>query len=235
MGKNHLKRINAPKTWPVMRKTKTWILKPKSSHKNEMCMPVSVVMREVVKCAGKAKEAKLILRQGSVLVNKKARKDPNSGVGLMDVMEIPDLKQHFRMLMNKQGKLVLHPIDEKESSIRLCKINGKKILKAGKMQLVFSDGSTMLSDNKEYKAGDTLVISMPGNKVKEHLKFEKGALVYITSGKQSSLHGKLEEVRLFKGAQPDNIVLSDKGKKYETRKEYAMVIGKDKPVISLVE
>lgn len=235
MGKNHLKRINAPRAWPVERKTNKFILKPRSSHKQGMCMPVSVVLREVLKCAGKAKEAKLILRQGNVLVNKLARKDPHSGVGLMDVLEIPELKQAYRMLLNRQGKLVLHKIDAKEASIRLCKITGKKTLKGGKTQLSFSDGTAMLADNKDYKAGDTLVLSMPDSKVKEHLKFEKGALVYITAGRQASLHGKLEEVRSFKGAQPDSIVLSGRGKKYETRKEYAMAIGKDKPVISLAE
>lgn len=235
MGKNHLKRINAPRTWPVKRKTSKFILKPRSSHKKEMCLPVSAVFREMLKALKTAREAKLVLQQGDVLVNKAVVKDPHAGVGLMDVLEMPKLKQAYRMLLNRQGKLALHRINEKEASIRLCKITGKKTLKAGKMQLLFSDGTAMLSDNKDCKVGDTLVVSMPDNKAKEHLKLEKGALVYITAGRQASLHGKLEEIRAFKGAQPDNIVLSENGKKYETRKEYAMVIGRDKPVISLLE
>lgn len=227
--------MNAPRTWPVKRKTTQFIVKPRSSHKKELCMPVSVVMREMLKTLKTAREVKLVLQQGGVLVNKVKIKDPNFGVGLMDVLEVPDLKQSYRMLLNRQGKLTLHKIDDKEASLRLCKITGKKMLRTGKVQLAFSDGSSMLSDKADYKVGDTLVVSMPDSKVKEHLKFEKGALVYITAGRQSSLHGKLEEVRPFMGAQPDNIVLSDKGNKYETRKEYAMVIGKDRPVIALLE
>ena len=233
MVKNHLKRLNVPKSWPVKRKTSKWIVKPRSSHPLGQCLPVSVILKEVLGFAATAKEAKVILNQKLMLVNKKARKEPKFGAGLLDVVELPGMKLHYRILLSKQGKLVLHPIDEKEASIRPCKIQSKRIVAGGKIQIAFADGTTMFTDNKEYKAGDTLVLSMPDNKVREHLKFEKGAMLYITAGRQASLYGTFEEVRQFSGAQPDNIVVSHAGKHYETRKDYAMVIGREKPAISM--
>lgn len=233
MVKRHLKRMNAPSTWPIARKERKWIVRPQGGHKKVHSLPLAVVLREIIKVARTGKESRTILNQKLVLINGKPRKDPKYGVGLMDVLEIPSMKINFRLLLNKHGKLFLHSIDDKETAIIPRKITGKKAIKGGKIQLSFSDGFSMLSDAKDSKVGDTIVFE--NNKPKEHLKFEKGALVYIVSGKQAAMHGTVEEVRSFAGAQPDNILVHIAGKSYETRKEYVMVIGKDKPVISLGE
>lgn len=233
MVKSHLKRKNAPKTWPIARKERKWIVRPLSSQPLEMCMPVSVFLREILKIAKTVKEVKTILNQKIVMVNGKIIKDPKYGVGFMDVLDLTSLKEKYRVLLNKQGRMVIRKIDDKEGSLIPRKITGKKLIKGGKTQLSFSDGCSLLADAKNYKVGDTLVFE--NGKIKEHLKFEKGALVLIVHGKQTAMCGKMEEVRTFAGTQPDNIVYSVDGKSYETRKEYAMVIGKDKPVIALVE
>jgi len=233
MVKSHLKRKNAPKSWPIARKERKWIIRPLSSQPLELCMPVSVFMKEILKIAKTSKEVKTILNQKIVMVNGKTIKDPKYGVGFMDVLDLTSLNQKYRVLLNRQGKMVIRKIDDKEGSLIPRKITGKKLIKGGKSQLSFSDGYSLLADAKEYKVGDTLVFE--NGKIKEHLKFEKGALVLIVYGKQTAMCGKMEEVRSFAGAQPDNIVYSVDGKSYETRKEYAMVIGKDKPVIALVD
>lgn len=233
MAKRHLKRMNAPKTWPIARKGIKWIVRPQSGHLLQHSMPLAIMLREMLKLAKTAKESRTILNQKLVNVNGKPRKDPKYGVGLMDVIEVPSLKLRFRVLLNRQGKLAIHAIDEKEASLVPRKITGKRLLKGKKMQFSFSDGYSFVSDSKDYKVGDTIVFD--SGKAKEHLKFEKGAVVYLVSGKQIAMHGKVEEVKSFAGAQPDNLILNIGGKSYETRKEHAMVIGKEKPVVSLIE
>ena len=45
-----LKRLNAPKSWPVPRKSNVWVTSPNPGpHSREGCMPLSVVLRGVLK------------------------------------------------------------------------------------------------------------------------------------------------------------------------------------------
>ena len=74
---------------------------------------------------------------------------------------------------------------------------------------------------------------MKENKVKEHIKFEKGALIYITDGNKVGEIGILKEEKMSEGSQPTKIVCSNNDKEFTTLKSYAYVIGKTKPVITL--
>ena len=43
-GKEHLKRVAAPRTWPITRKTSKWVAKPSPGpHSQEHGMPLVVV------------------------------------------------------------------------------------------------------------------------------------------------------------------------------------------------
>ena len=55
-------------------------------------------------------------------------------------------------------------------------------------------------------------------------------LVYLVGGKHAGTLGIIENVSENKIAYKEQ---AGEGKKYETLKEYAFVIGKDKPIVSL--
>lgn len=233
MVKRHLARLNMPRTWPLARKEKQFVTRPMSGHPFDMCIPLNSIIKEMLGYVKTAKEAKIILDSGNVIVNKTIRKDPKLGVGLMDVLEFPKLKTQFRMLLNKQGKLMLHPINEAEANLRPYKIINKTVVTGNKIQLNLDSGLNMLVKDNKYKTGDTLVIGLGKNEITEHLPLEKGAKLYITSGNKASAVGELESIKKFKGIHPDNIVFTSDGQMFETRKAYAFVIGKSKPIISL--
>ena len=45
------------------------------------------------------------------------------------------------------------------------------------------DGRNIIFDeNPEYRTGDSVVISLPGQEIKSHYKFEEGSLAYLTGG-----------------------------------------------------
>jgi len=232
MVKRHLSRLNAPKTWPIKRKGIKWVLKPRSAHPLEACMPLGLILK-MLGYAKTAKEAKRILAEGKLSVDKKIRKDPKFGVGLMDIIELPQIKAQFRLLLNRRGKLTPVPISAEESMIKPCKIIGKKMLKGGKLQLNLHDGRNMIVEKDAYKVNDTLVIGTEHNEIKEHIKFEKGAIIYLTSGKQVGMVGVLESIKHFKGIVQDNITFVSNNTLFETKKDYAFVIGKDRPVIAI--
>lgn len=144
----------------------------------------------------------------------------------MDVVSIPDLKENFRMIMNKYGKLQLIKIDEKESKLKPCKIIGKRQV-GKKTQLNLSDGRNILVDKDVYKIKDTVVIELPEQKLKDHLKFEKGSIVYITSGKQIGEVGRLKEMK------DGTVIIETKKGLFETLKDFCFVIGNEKPIIEL--
>lgn len=225
MVKKHIISINAPKSWPVERKAEKFLLRPMPGRKFETAMPLGIILKNILKVATTTKEAKSLLREGKILVNKKKVTEVKFPAGLMDVIELPELSSAYRILLNSRGKLVFKKIDEKEASLKPCKIINKKSLKGGKTQFNLDDGTNLLSENKTYKVGDTLVLEFPEMKVKEHLKMEKGALVYITAGTKVSKKGNFESFRSFKGSQPDNIVVKTNEGMIETKKGYALAIG----------
>ena len=143
----------------------------------------------------------------------------------MDVISIPETDESFRLILNKKSKFILHPLNKNEANIKPCKIVGKKILKKNKIQLNLFDGKNILLEKDAYKVGDTILYDISAKTIKESLKFEKGALIYIVGGKYSGETGKLESVTNFYGSQPSIIKLKLKdGSEFETLKDYAFVV-----------
>ena len=224
MVKNHLSRLNAPKSWPIKRKGIKFIVRPSAgAHNMRECIPLSLVLKELLKYSRTTKETKSILNQGSILVNGKVKNDHALPVGFMDIISVPSLKKNYRVLYNLKGKFMLQEIDEKEV-VRLAKIEGKSLLVKGKVQLNLFDGTNVLLEKNDYKVGDTLVIGMDG-KIVKHFKFDIGVNVYIMKGKKVGMQGKLLEVKPHKGKRGANIIVEVAGEKVETAKEYAFVVG----------
>ncbi len=222
-----------PKTWPLKRKDAKFTTRPYSSSPFEYSIPLVNVLRDMLGLAKSLKEVKFILNSREVMVNKQVRTNPKFSVSLMDVVELKKLKQHYRLLFNKNGKLFLHPIDAKESMLRPYKVLNKTVLKKNKVQLNLDNGINLLVKEDKFKVNSTILINTEKNAIVNTLPLDKGSLVYIIGGNKVSRVGKVEDIKQFKGAYPDNIIFAANNKSYETRKGYAFVIGKDKPIISL--
>ena len=183
MVKRHLKRLNAPKCWPVTKKQNKWITRPNPGpHPIKKCIPLSVLIKDLLKHAETTNEVKKIILKKEILINKKSRKDHKFPVGLMDTVEIERTKEYYRLLINKKGKFILIPIKKEEANIKPCKIIGKKILKKKRIQLNLYDGNNILVEKDNYKVGDSLVLDLTNNKINSHLKLEKNSNVYLTGG-----------------------------------------------------
>ncbi len=231
MVKNHIKRLAAPNTWPIERKKYAWVARPYSgTHRLHHCMPISFVLKEVLSYAKTAKEAKQILNTGKILIDAKIRKKPKYPLGLFDVLSVDG--DNYRMLLNLKGKLFLHPIKSDEAMIKPRKIVRKYVAKGGRLCITTYDGTTQIV-KVDYNTDDTLIFDLAKNEIKEHLNLEKGSLVYIIGGKQVGKVGIIQEIKQAEGLQSQRIAFTVGEKSFETLKEYAFVIGKTKPVISL--
>ena len=230
---DHMKRLAAPRSWPIKKKAHVFIAKQSAgSHSIESSMPAVVVIRDLLKICDTAREAKRIIGQRDVLVDGKAIKSPKAPIGLMDVITVPGLNASYRMLLTSKGKFTLVPIDDSEKDWKLCRIEDKTLVKGGKIQLNLHDGRNILLDKNEYKTGDVLKIAFDGQKILECYPMEAGATVLVSEGNHAGNIETITEYVVIAGPSA-NVVRFEGG--FETVKKNVFVIGAKAPAIKLPE
>ncbi|MDD3175028.1 MAG: 30S ribosomal protein S4e [Candidatus Nanoarchaeia archaeon] len=229
MTKQHLKRLASPKSWSIKKKNITFTTRPNPGpHKLSLQMPITLILRDLLNVAKTTKEVKFILKNKSCLIDGSVCHDYRRPAGLMDVISISSINAYYRMLINAKNKLYLVPISKEESSFKLVKVSSKTNLKGGKIQLNFSDGRNMLIENiKKYSIGDTLKINLPDQKILEHYPCTSGASVILTSGTHVGELGNIKE------SKDSIITIQTENGEFTTKKHFAFVVGKTKPVITL--
>jgi small subunit ribosomal protein S4e len=241
-----LKRKPAPRFWPIHRKEFQWIVRPSPGpHSLEKCLPLSVVLRDILGVAETRKEAKKIISQGKVYVDGKVRRKDDFPVGLMDVISMPDLKKFYRILPSHKG-LFLNSINKEEASFKLFRVEGRTIVKNGASQFALHDGSNMLVKVEDpenppevvYETFDTLKVGLPEKQVLDQLKTKKGNIAIITGGKNIGKQGKIVEIEKTKAKKRRNalvVIEDEKGNRYQTILDFVFSIGGANSLISLPE
>tara|TARA_Y100000310_G_scaffold102154_1_gene100353 strand:- start:15368 stop:16066 length:699 start_codon:yes stop_codon:yes gene_type:complete len=232
MVKRHLKRLTAPKSWEIRKKENTFIIRPNPGmHKFSLGMPLSVVLRDLLKLANTMREVKYILNNQEILVDNVRRKENHFITGFMDTLSIPLTKKYYRILLNKKGELYMKSIKDSEAGVKPCRVIGKTILKNKKVQINLEDSRNIIVNDKvKYSIGDSLIIELPSQKVKEHITLEKGSVIFLIGGRHVGGTGTVVDIKDKK------VVYKLKsGEQYESLKNYAFVIGKAKPSITVDE
>lgn len=241
-----LKRKPAPKFWPIHRKEFTWVVKPSAGpHSSENCMPLALVLRDVLGFAKTRKEAKIVVSQGRVLVDGVTRRKDDFPVGLMDVVSLPDVGKNLCVLPSYKG-LVLNEISSEEAKFKLCRIEDKTIVSNGHVQLLLHDGSNLLikvADVKNpqedvYKTLDTLKISLPEKQILEHTRMKEKDFALITGGKNIGKRGRIIEIEEAEGKKRRNALVTiedEKGNRCQTILNFVFAVGETQPLISLAE
>ncbi len=223
MASSHLKRLVAPKTWPILRKTTAFIVRPKpNGQRMEHTMPITVILREVLGLVETAKQARDVLHNQTILLNGKRIHDVDTAIGFMDVVEIDG--KHHRMLINQNNKLILVPAGKEDFTIQ--KISNKTTLKNGIVQLNCTSGRNIKVEKDSYKTGDSIVVGFD-SKISAHYSLAVGATVILIGGNHIGKVGKVEKI------DGNTIIISANGEQLETATIHAYVIGKEKPAISL--
>lgn len=232
-GGKHLKRYAAPRAVKLPRKSSTWTTKAAAGpHPIERAIPLRTFVRDYLSFARNAKEADHAISNGEILVDCVVRRDSKFPVGFMDVVRVPAFNRAFRILLDHRGRLVPKVV-EGDDSVKLCKVVKKQITRGGKIQLTFHDGKNISGDLGQLKPGDVVKLSLPDFKVVERLQMEVGMLALVTGGKNTSKVGRIEEIKLIAGTQPNLVILRSEGESFQAPEHYIFVVGKETPVISL--
>ena len=213
------KRYMVPKFWTIERKVSKYVVSPKPGpHSKMKCIPLGVILRDVLKLASTMKEANEILGKGFVKINGILRKEYNFPVGMMDVVDLDG--DVYRVLPGKNG-LYLHKTDSKDAAIRLAKIVNKTHVKEKKLQVNFHDGFNMLSAKDNFMTSDVAVIDVASKEIKQILKFDKGSFAIVTDGHNAGLCGVIDSI----DAKLRTVVIESNGQKFLVPKRYVFVVG----------
>lgn len=230
-----LKRRAAPRTWTVPRKGTKWIKRPAPGpHATDQSVPLVLIVRDLKKIATSAREVRLVLRTGLVKVDGKVTHDLARGLGLMDTVSFGGpAPQHYRMLKDRRGKLVLVSIPEKEAAMKLGRVRSKQAVPGGKIQVTLHDGRNLLTDAKSpWRVGDSLALELPGQKVTGHLPLTAGQLAFVSGGTHVGELARVERVEVRSSPQPNRVHFKEG---FSTIKEYVFVVGQNAPTITLPE
>lgn len=230
-----LKRGASPRTWTIPRKGTKWIKRPAPGpHAQTESIPLLLVVRDLKRLAASAREARLLLRQGSVLVDGKVVKDLSRGVGLMDTVSFgAPLNEHYRVLKDRLGRLILVPIAASEASVKIGRVRFKHAVRGGKVEVTLHDGRNLLAPaSTPWRVGDSLKIEVPDQKVVGHLKLASGQLALVSGGSHVGELARVDRVEVRNSSQPNRVHFKEG---FSTIKEYVYVVGDATPQITLPE
>jgi small subunit ribosomal protein S4e len=225
-----MKRLAAPAWWPIERKTHKFITVPRGSHAKLASLPLAIIVRDILKIAKTATEARKVIRAGNILVDGRHVKDETFGVGPMDTIEIPTLGKSWRLVPGKKGRMQFVEIPGNESKLKLCRIMDKTVNNKGRLQINLHDGRNILVTEKAYKTIDSLLLEVPAQKVVNHFQFEPGATVLVLRGDAAGTVARVKEID-----RPRKRVWLISGEKtFETPISTIIVVGKESPAITLM-
>jgi small subunit ribosomal protein S4e len=233
---DHLKRLNAPESWHIAKKTTKFITKTAPGPHNANAMPIAVWLRDHMGLARNLKEVKQILHQNDVIINGRPCRDAKVGIGIFDIISLPKINKFYRILRDKNGRHVSIEIDADAAKTRLCKIKNKTIITGGKVQLNMRDGANLLADNT-YKAGDSIVLSLESEtrfRIVDHFPFAVGNMAMVIGGRHSGKVARIVDIVKIPGCVPNKVILEDEATKarFDTISPYIYMVGKQTPAIA---
>ena len=232
-GSKKLKRQMAPQFWGISRKNKRFVITVRPGpHKKHHAVPTAVFLRDVLKIVSSLREAKTSIYSGKVKIDGVVRKSLHHAIGLMDVVELENVSDIYRLVPSEEKLLKPIKINESEKSKKLVRVVSKTTINKEKTQIGFHDGRSTLSDTK-VNVGDTCLIQVPDQKILEVIKLETGCQGLVTRGINAGQIGKIETIEEGTFILPKRVVLVLGERKIEIPADIIMAIGKEEPVIQI--
>ncbi|ADV65464.1 30S ribosomal protein S4e [Desulfurococcus mucosus] len=244
-GSRHLNALNAPRYWPILRKEYKWVVKPSPGpHAIERSIPLLVLVRNVLGYAETAREARRLIAGGHFKVDGKVRKDYKFPVGLMDVIEVVETGELYRVIPVPTRVLGLVKIPREEASFKLCRIENKVTVKGGHIQLNLHDGRNLLvrvNDARNpvedvYETLGAVKLSIPVQQLLDYIPLKEGVIAIVSGGRNVGRVGKVVSIHRGMKRYRSIVTIEDRsGNRFQTSLDYIFPIGLEKPLITLPE
>jgi small subunit ribosomal protein S4e len=195
-GSLKAKRSASPAFWQVPRKEKRFVVRTSPGpHPKNYSYPLLVVLRDVLGLARTRREAISVLNSGKISVDGRVVKAEAFPVGLMDVIDLPEVGRSYRMVPHF-GRLVPVEISAKEKELKLCIVKSKKSVSATKISYGLHDGRVIFPEAEvDIKPGDSCIIKIPNQEFQGSFRLAKGSLALLIKGERSGEVAAIEDVK----------------------------------------
>jgi small subunit ribosomal protein S4e len=241
-GKRHLKRYVVSKHIPIEKKAFKYAVRPAPGpHAADDCIPIAILLRDMFHYARNMSEVKRILFERNVFIDGKVKTNRKHPLGFMDVLSLPKMQKHYRMVYSLKQGLRPVPIKEAETKEKLCQIKNKTAIQGGLIQLNLHDGRNIVLSKEEtastsYLTHDTIKISLPDQKIIEKYELKVGNYGFVTSGRWMGKHGTIEEISTHGTKKTKTVTLSTpEGEQLVTLYRYIFVVGNKSPSVTIAE
>jgi len=232
-GSKKLKRQMSPMFWKINRKDKRFVITVRpGSHPKDNSIPSAVLLRDTLNIVKTLREAKSSIYGGKVKVDGIIQKSLHHSIGLMDVVELENANDIYRLVPKNGQTLFPIKINENEKSKKLVRVKSKTSISGGRTQLGFHDGRTIITDTN-VNVGDTCLLQIPEQKILDVIKFEKNSQVIIIKGTNAGRVGTINEIKEGTFTLPKRISLLIDDNTVEIPAHITMAIGKEKPIIQI--
>lgn len=229
----HQKRLSSSKVLSIPKKKHKWVTRSNPGpHAKDKSLPLLVAVRDNLGLCDTGREARRIIGNREIIVDMSPTRDFKRPLGLMDTVSIPKAKQHYRVLLDRKGRLQMVPIDEMDATWKLARIDNKTTVKGGRTQINLHDGRNILLEKDEYKTGDVLKIELPTQKVLSHYPMVKGAVAMVISGSHTGDMSTVEQHLPTRSSSEDLIEFTDG---FSTVKSNVFVVGADRAEVTVPE
>ncbi len=223
--KKHFKRITTPLSIGIGdKKQNEWITKVSCGpHNFDSSIPLSVLLRDILKICKTNNEVKKILSKKMVKINGQIRTNEKFPVGLMDIISIEKIGKNYLIIVKKYSRLVPFEIPTEKTNERIGKVIKKYTCKKGQIMIGIHDGTLIKGDNN-IKTGDSIILSLKDKKINKILKLEKGALCLIKGGKHAGTIAKIEEIVQTEAGRQNEAKMKSKNEEFITVLKHICVI-----------
>jgi small subunit ribosomal protein S4e len=185
----HRTRKKAPRAWGLKNKGTKYVVRGSGKYN----VPLTVVLRDILKFAQTRKEVKAILHNDYVKINNQNVKDEKFVLKLNDILSLKE--KSFRVVFNEFRKFELVEISDKEKNEKIAKVIDKRLVNPKEYQINLNDGRNYTIESKvEISIGDSCIIDLKNKKIKEILKVKTKSPVVIIKGKHLGRKGVIKEV-----------------------------------------
>ncbi len=232
-GRNKLKRLAAPRSWDISRKSDRFVFKPlPGPHPAASSYPLGVVVRDLASMANLSKELKFMLKTGKVKVDGKERRTPRFPVGLFNVVSVPAEGVDYRLVPSPKG-LALAKVSSDEAKTKLCSVNTKSKVRGGHIQYGLHDGRSVMDDALKLSPGDAVLIEVPSQKVLGQARLAKGSLGLVLTGDRAGQLGKIADVKKGTISREKMVRITLPSGEAEIPSRLVFPVGTDSPMITV--
>ncbi|MCY4491658.1 MAG: 30S ribosomal protein S4e [Thaumarchaeota archaeon] len=232
-GSKKLKRQMAPQFWGITRKNKRFVVNVRPGpHKKERSIPTAVFLRDMLNIVTTLREAKTTIYSGKVKIDGVVRKSLHHAIGLMDVIELENVPDIYRLV--PKDKKILQPvkIDEADKSLKLVRVSSKTTISGGKTQIGLHDGRSIITD-ADANIGDSCLLKVPEQEILKIIKLEPGCQALVTRGVNAGQVGMIESIEEGTFILPRRVVLRLGERSIEIPSDIIILVGREEPLIKI--